>query len=263
MHDARKRLLGGLVALVALVAATAAAQPLTVAAAADLQAVLPQLAGRFEQETGRPVQLTFGSSGNFFAQIQNGAPFDVFLSADIEYPGRLGRAGLAEPRSLTRYGVGRLALWTRKDSRVDLRGGLRALLAPRVRRIALANPAHAPYGRAAVAALRRLGLYEDVRARFVLGENVSQAAQFVQSGNADVGLIALSLAITPAMRASGTHVEILSSLHPPIEQGAIVLKAARDKAAARAFLAFLGRADSVGLLRASGFEVPSAPGPQR
>ena len=253
MNCVRDLLLGG---MLALMATASDAQPLAVAAAADLQAVLPELAGRFEADTGRRVQITFGSSGNFFAQVQNGAPFDVFLSADIEYPRRLGQAGLAEPQSLTRYAVGRLVLWTRKDSGVDLSRGLRSLLAPRVRRIALANPAHAPYGRAAVAALRRQGVYEQVRARFVLGENIAQTAQFVQSGNADVGLIALSLALAQTMKASGTHVEIPSFLHPPIEQGAVVLKTARDKAAAQEFLAFLGRADSVSLLRASGFEVP-------
>jgi molybdate transport system substrate-binding protein len=238
-----------------LLAGTAHAQTVAVAAAADLQAVLPELAARFEKDSGRRVQLTFGSSGNFFAQIQNGAPFDVFLSADIAYPRRLAQGGLAEPDTL-RYAVGRIALWTRGDSGIDISRGLQALVGPGVRRIALANPEHAPYGRAAVEALRRAGLYDKVRTRFVLGENIAQAAQFVQSGNADVGIIALSLALAPAMKASGVYVEIPPSLHPPIEQGAIVLRAARDKAAARDFLAFLGRADSVSLLRASGFDVP-------
>jgi len=239
-----------------LLAGPAHAQSVAVAAAADLQAVLPELAARFEKDSGRRVRLTFGSSGNFFAQIQNGAPFDVFLSADITYPRRLGQGGLAEPDTLKRYAVGRIALWTRADSGIDISRVLQALVGPGVRRIALANPAHAPYGRAAVEALRRAGLYEKARTRFVLGENVSQAAQFAHSGNADVGIIALSLALAPAMKASGVYVEIPPSLHRPIEQGAIVLRAARDKAAAREFLAFLGRVDSVSLLRASGFEAP-------
>jgi molybdate transport system substrate-binding protein len=245
-----------LVWALALLAGTAHAQTVAVAAAADLQAVLPELAARFEKDSGRRVQLTFGSSGNFFAQIQNGAPFDVFLSADMAYPRRLAQGGLAEANTLKRYGVGRIAVWTRRDSGIEISRGLQALVGPGVRRIALANPEHAPYGRAAVEALRRAGLYDKVRTRFVLGENISQAAQFVQSGNADVGIIARSLALAPAMRASGVYVEIPPSLHPPIEQGAIVLSAARDKAAARDFLAFLGRADSVSLWRASGFDVP-------
>ena len=245
-----------LVLALGLLAGRAHAQAVAVAAAADLQTVLPELAARFEKDSGRRVQLTFGSSGNFFAQIQSGAPFDVFLSADITYPRRLEQSGLAEPSTLKRYAVGRIVLWTRADSGIDISRVLQTLVGPGVRRIALANPAHAPYGRAAVEALRHAGVYEKARTRFVLGENISQAAQFVQSGNADVGIIALSLALAPAMKASGVYVEIPPSLHPPIEQGAVVLKAARDKAAARDFLAFLGRADSVSLLRASGFEVP-------
>jgi molybdate transport system substrate-binding protein len=246
------------VAIAALVMpAPARAQDVTVAAAADLQAALPELVKRFEQQTGRKVRLTFGSSGNFFAQIQNGAPFDVFLSADIEYPRRLQDAGLTEPGTLTPYATGRIVLWTRRDSGIDVRQGLRALLTPAVRRIAIANPAHAPYGRAAVAALRNEGVYEAVRERFVLGENISQAAQFAQSGNADVGILALSLAVGPALKASGTYMEIPASLHPPIAQGAVVLKSTRDRTAAKQFLAFLARPASVQYLETSGFDVPA------
>ncbi len=237
--------------------ATARAQDVTVAAAADLQAALPALAARFEKETGRTVRLTFGSSGNFFAQIQNGAPFDVFLSADIDYPRRLEKAALTAPGTLTPYATGRIVLWTRNDSGIDVRRGVQALLAAGVRRIAIANPRHAPYGRAAVAALRHEGVYDRVRGRFVLGENISQAAQFVQSGNADVGIIALSSALGPALKASGTYVEIPASLHPPISQGAVVLKSARDIAAAKQFLAFLARPESVRYLEAWGFEGPA------
>jgi molybdate transport system substrate-binding protein len=240
----------------ALLASTAQAQTIAVAAAADLQAVLPDLAARFEMSGGRRVVPTFGSSGNFYAQIQNGAPFDLFLSADIVYPRRLAEHGFADPATLTRYAVGRLAVWTRTDSGVDISGGLQSLRGPRVRRIALANPAHAPYGMAAVAALRREGLYDPLRPRFVLGENIAQAAQFAQSGNADVGLLALSLALAPAMKASGVYVEVSASLHPPIEQGGVVLRGSRNPAAAREFLAFLSRPEAVRLLRAFGFEAP-------
>ncbi len=234
----------------------AAAQNLTVAAASDLQTALPAIAAQFEKDTGQKVTLTFGSSGNFFTQIQNGAPFDVFLSADIDYPRRLERAGLAERGSLYEYATGRLVLWTRNDSGIDVRRGLAALADARVRRIAIANPEHAPYGRAAVAALRHEQLYERVREKFVFGENISQAAQFAQSGGADVGVLALALALSPTLKSSGTHVEIPDSLYPPIEQAAIVVAASRQKTLARQFVDYLKNAESVRTLQSYGFSVP-------
>src|SRR5687768_5939385 len=161
------------------IGAEARAQDVRIAAASDLQAALPELIARFEKESGLRLQANFGSSGNFFTQIQNGAPFDLYLSADSEYPRRLHAAGAGD--APVAYGTGRLVLWTRTDSGVDIRRGLQALLDPRVRRIAIANPTHAPYGRAAVAALRAQGLYDKLRDRFVLGENISQTAQFAQS----------------------------------------------------------------------------------
>src|SRR5713226_944736 len=142
------------VASLLLACRLAAGQSLTVAAASDLQSALPAIAAQFEKDTGRQLRLTFGSSGNFFTQIQNGAPFDVFLSADIDYPRRLEGSGRAERDSLYEYARGRLVLWTRNDSGIDLRRGLTVLGEERVRRVAIANPEHAPYGRAAVAALR-------------------------------------------------------------------------------------------------------------
>ena len=214
----------------------AAAQSLMIAAAADLQPVLPAIASRFEAETGQNVTLTFGSSGTFLAQIQNGAPFDVLLSADIEYPRRLEASGHAARGSLYEYATGRIVLWTRSDSGIDLGRGLMVVADARVRRIAVANPAHAPYGRAAVAALRHEQLYERVRGKLVLGENISQAAQFVESGNAEVGIVALSLALSPAMKTAGVFVEIPESFHPPIEQAAVVLAASLYKARARQFI---------------------------
>ena len=232
-------------------AADVAAQEIRVAAASDLQAALPLVIERFQKETAIRVQPTFGSSGNFFSQIQNGAPFDVFLSADIDYPRRLHEAGLGD--AVVPYGTGRLVLWTRSDSGVDIKRGLPVLTDSRVKRIAIANPQYAPYGRAAVAALRTQGLYDKLRDRFVLGENIAQTAQFAQSGNADVAIIALSLAVGPSLRASGVYTEIPARLHPPIEQGAIVLKSGRA-ASARRFVAFLKRPDIVEHLEQSGFE---------
>jgi molybdate transport system substrate-binding protein len=234
----------------------ATAQGLTVAAASDLQSVLPVVAAQFEKETGQHVTLIFGSSGNFFAQIQNGAPFDVFFSADIEYPRRLEGSGQADRGSLYEYATGHLVLWTRNDSGIDLRRGLTMLTDGRVRRIAIANPEHAPYGRAAVAAVRHEGLYERVKSKFVLGENISQAAQFAQSGSADVGILALSLALSPALKSSGTYVEVPESWHPPIEQAAVVIASSRQKPLARQFLEYLKKPDSVRTLQSYGFAVP-------
>ena len=239
-----------------LLTSLASAQELRVAAASDLQAALPAIAAQFEKQTGQKVTLTFGSSGNFFTQIQNGAPFDVLLSADIDYPRQLERAGQAERGSTYEYARGRLVLWTRNDSGIDVRRGLTVLTDARVHHIAIANPEHAPYGRAAVAALRHEGLYERVRGKFVLGENISQAAQFAQSGSAEAGVLALSLALAPTMKSSGTYDEIPEAWHPPIEQGAVVLTSSRQKGPARQFVDYLKKAESVRVLQSYGFAVP-------
>jgi len=252
------RVVGALV-FVWLAATGAAAQPLTVAAASDLQYALPVLAARFEKNTGQKVSLTFGSSGNFFTQIQNGAPFDVFLSADIEYPRTLEEAGYAVRGSLREYATGRLVLWTRSDSGIDVRPGLRALLDSRVRRIAIANPDHAPYGRAAVSALRHEQLYDQVRGKLVLGENISQTAQFAQTGNSDAGLLALSLAVSPALKSAGTYVEIPESSHPPLAQGAVVVARSRQQALARQFIDMLATPEATRILESFGFERPRTP----
>jgi molybdate transport system substrate-binding protein len=244
------------VAYLLLACRFSSAQGLAVASASDLQSALPAIAAQFEKDTGQHVRLTFGSSGNFFTQIENGAPFDVFLSADIDYPRRLERSGHAERGSTYEYATGRLVLWTRTDSGIDVRRGLTVLADARVRRIAIANPEHAPYGRAAVAALNHQGLYERVRKKFVLGENISQAAQFAQSGSADVGVLALALALSPTLRSSGAYVDIPEAWHPPIEQAAVVLASSRQKALARQFIAYLKKPDSVRILQSFGFAVP-------
>ncbi len=233
-----------------------AAQSLTVAAASDLQSALPAIVAQFEKDTGQQVRLTFGSSGNFFAQIENGAPFDIFLSADIDYPRRLEGSGQAERGSLYDYATGRLVLWTRHHSGIDVRRGLAVLTDVRVRRVAIANPEHAPYGRAAVAALRHERLYERVQRKFVLGENISQAAQFARSGSAEVGLLALSLALSPTLKSSGTYVDVPESWYPPIEQAAVVLASSRQKALARQFVDYLKKPESVRILQSYGFAVP-------
>jgi molybdate transport system substrate-binding protein len=226
---------------------------LTVAAASDLQAALPEVIKGFEREAQATVIVSFGSSGNFFAQIQNGAPYDVYLSADIDYPRQLIASKLADASSLYRYATGRIVLWTRKDSGIDVTRGLAVLRDARVKRIAIANPKLAPYGRAAEAALRHEKLDDAVRGKLVAGDNISQTAQLVDSGNADVGIIALSLAVGPALRASGTYFEIPASAHPPIEQGAVVVSASRNKALANQLLAYLKRPDVARLFHRFGF----------
>jgi len=235
-------------------------QEIRIAAAADLQFAMPDLTVQFEKQTATKVDVTFGSSGNFFSQLQNGAPFDLFFSADIEYPRKLESAGLAEPGTLYEYAVGRIAIWMPADSRVDAaRLGWKALLDPSVQKIAIANPEHAPYGRAAVAALQKAGIYGQVKAKLVYGENISQAAQFVQSGNAQAGIVAMSLALSPGMK-QGKRWEIPADMHPPIEQAAILLRSAKNKDEVRAFLKFVKSEAGRATLAKYGFTVPDAAG---
>jgi molybdate transport system substrate-binding protein len=233
-------------------------QEIRVAAAADLNSAMVDLSGQFEKQTGIKVNVTSGSSGNFFSQIQNGAPFDLFFSADIEYPRKLAAAGFAEPETLCEYALGRIAIWVPAGTKPDVaKQGWNALLDASVQKIAIANPEHAPYGRAAVSALQKAGLYDQVKTKLVYGENISQAAQFVQSGNAQAGIIALSLAISPGMR-EGKIWEIPAEMYPPIQQGAVVLKSAKSKNAARAFLEFVGSPAGRKILEKHGFAIPTS-----
>ena len=243
------------VALCLLVRVVCAAQEITVAAASDLQFALQDVKERFEKDTGARVKLVFGSSGNLFTQIQNGAPFDLFFSADIEYPQKLESAELTEPGTLYEYAVGKLALWAPKDSLLDLSRGLQVLLDPKIKKIAIANPEHAPYGRAAVAALRHEGIYDKVSDRLVLGENISQAASFVVSGSADIGIVALSLALAPSLKDKGKYAELPADEYPAIRQAAVVLKSSKEKQAAQQFLAYLKTPAIVELLRSYGFSI--------
>jgi molybdate transport system substrate-binding protein len=236
------------------------AQTITIAAASDLQFAFQDVAARFEKSSGKQVKLIFGSSGNFFAQIQNGAPFDLFFSADLDYAKKLAAAGLAEPGTLYEYATGKIVLWAPQQSPVDLKSGLQVLLDPAIKKIAIANPEHAPYGRAAVAALRHEKLYDQVAGKFVLGENISQTATFVVSGSADIGIVALSLALAPALKDKGRYAEIPPENYPPIEQAAVILKSSQQKETARAFLVFVKSPEIVNLLKTYGFSVPANAG---
>jgi molybdate transport system substrate-binding protein len=236
----------------------AAAQQIIVAAAADMSAALPQLAAAYTKETGQPVKLSFGSSGNLTNQIRNGGPFDVFFSADEEYPRQLIAEGLASKDTLYRYAVGRLVLWVPSDSPLDLsKMGIKAVLDPSVKKIAIANPATAPYGRAAEAALRHFAIYDQVSNRLVLGENVSQAAQFVESGNAQAGLIALSHTLAPALKDKGRYWTVPLDAYPTLNQAVVVLSRSKHQDAARKFLEFLRGAEASSLLRSYGFSLPA------
>jgi molybdate transport system substrate-binding protein len=229
-----------------------------VAAAADLRYAMDELVDRFGRaHPDVSVSVTFGSSGLFAGQLQNRAPFDVFLSADVAYPRRLIEAGIGSDAELFHYGVGRIVLWVAPLLSDGLEERpMELLVDERVRRIAIANPRHAPYGRAAEAALRHAGIYEQVREKLVLGENVAQAAQFVESGAADMAIIALSLVVAGPMRDMGEYVEIDEQMHPPIEQAGLVLPWARDVEAARAFRDFLMSEEGRAILRLYGFAIP-------
>jgi molybdate transport system substrate-binding protein len=229
----------------------------TVAAASDLTYAMNEIAANFEKTTGCTVRLSMGSSGNFLTQIENGAPFDVFFSADIAYPKKLESEGLAVPGSTYLYAIGKIVLWTRSDSHLDVNKDFAVLRDPSVSKIAIANPAHAPYGRAAEEALRNMGLYDAVKDQLVLGENISQAAQFVESGNAQVGIIAMSLVVSPELKDKGPYWVIPENLYAPIQQGAVILRASKNPQGARQFLEYIKMPATAALLERYGFALPA------
>jgi molybdate transport system substrate-binding protein len=230
---------------------------LTIAAAADLRFALDDLVKEFEKKyPATKVNVTYGSSGNFFAQFQNGAPFDLFFSADIEYPRKLAEKGLGAD-DVFLYAIGCIVVWVPKDSPVAVdKLGIKALLEPSIRKIAVANPEHAPYGRAAVAAMKALNVYDQVASRLVYGENIAQTAHFVQSGAADVGILALSLAVAPQMRDAGRFWQVPLDAYPRMEQGGIILKSTKNLETARAFRDFVLGDHGREVLKHYGFYFP-------
>lgn len=237
----------------------ARAQEIRVAAASDLRFAMPELAAKFEKHTGIRVGVTYESSGNIFSQLQNGAPFDLFFSADMEYPRKLEAAGLVVSGTLGTYAVGRIVVWTPASATLDLsRLGLSALRDASVQKIAIANPEYAPYGRAAIAALQKAGVYAEVKDKLVFGESISQAAQFVQSGNAQVGILAESFVKSSALK-DGDVWEIPPALYPPLEQAAVVLKSTADREKAVSFLQFVKGVDGRAVLAKFGFHSGDAP----
>lgn len=261
----RRRLVAAACAWAVLVAADgcrASSVPrarIRIAAAADLNVALGVLVERFRASHDVEVTVSYGSSGTFYAQLLNQAPFDMFFSADLEYPRQLAARGLTLAQGEFSYAVGRLVIWTPVSSSLDVEHrGLGAVADPSVAHVAIANPDHAPYGRAAVAALRAAGLYDQLQPKLVYGENVAQALQFAGSGAADAGIVALSLALTPGLKDRARWSEIPITMYPRMEQGGTILKWAADADAARALRAFVVGADGRAILKQYGFSLPDS-----
>ncbi|HET7755019.1 MAG TPA: molybdate ABC transporter substrate-binding protein [Anaeromyxobacteraceae bacterium] len=261
MKRSRSALAAATAAAVALLAPRAAradevGRSVSVAVAANLKPAFEEIARAFDAKSGVEVKATYGASGSFFAQIQNGAPFDLFLSADAEFPAKVAEAGLADGEPFT-YAFGTLVVWVPNGSKLDLDGrGLAALADRSVQKLAIPNPQVAPYGRAAEAALKAAGVYDEVKGRFVMGQNVSQTAQFAQSGNAQAAFVPLSLALAPPLSQDGRHYRVPEHTYDRIRQDGVVLRGARDPQLARELAAFLsgpGRAT----LEKFGYVVPS------
>ena len=227
---------------------------LLVAAAADLNPVLNEIAQHFQKNNGIRVKVSFGASGALTQQIQNGAPFDVFFSADMDYPRQLIGQGQADAASLFQYSLGKLVLWVPASSSLDVEHkGMDILLDSSVKKIAIANPQHAPYGRAALAALKHAGLYDRLADRLVLGENVSQAAQFAESGNAQAGFVALAHAMSPAIKNMGKFWIVPADYYPPLEQSVVIITRSQNKTEANAFLNYVKTKEASEVLRKYGF----------
>ena len=239
-------------------AALAEDSELTVAAAANLQYVLPEINKAFESANpGVKLKSVFGSSGQFTAQITNKAPFDVFISADTSYPQKLVEAGLAKKESFSVYAIGKLALWVPEGSKLELqKQGIKAVLEPSVAKISIANPKLAPYGRAAESALRTAGVYDQVKDKLVLAENITQAAQFVQSGAADIGFIAESLSYGPGMKGKGQLWSVPQDSYPKIEQAIVVISYAKNPELAERYRQFIIGDKGQEILKGFGFEKP-------
>ena len=227
------------------------------AIAANFSLPMQRIAAEFERDTGHRAQLSVGATGKFYAQIRNGAPFEVLLSADDETPARLDAEGAAVPGSRFTYAIGRLALWSAQPDLVDAQGAV--LVQGRFKHLAIANPKTAPYGAASIEVLRGLGLLEALRPKFVQGENVAQTQQFVASGNAELGLVALSQVWHDGKLGEGSGWIVPSGLHAPLRQDAVLLLPGRDKPAALALLAYLRGDKARAIVRGFGYDLPVRP----
>jgi molybdate transport system substrate-binding protein len=229
------------------------AQTVKIVAAADLRQAMSELADLYQsQNPGLKLEVSYGSSGNAYTQIMNGADFDLFFSADIQYPKKLNEAGLtlSEPKL---YGIGRLVLWS---SGLDVSKGLSVLAAEKNLKIAVANPEHAPYGQRAIESLKYYSVYESIKEELIYGENISQAAQFCLSGNADAGILALSLALSPSMKDKGKYFLIDQKSHQPLEQAYVILNSAKGKKESFAFAEFIETKAAKAIFEKNGFILP-------
>ena len=237
-----------------LAASAVQAEKITIAAAADLKFAMDELVSDFKKANpGAEVDVVYGSSGNFFSQINQGAPYDLFFSADIMYPQQLVTAGLAASDAKP-YASGRIVLWS--GSLDASRMTLESLADPKITRIAIANPQHAPYGKRAQEALQAAGLWDKIQPKLVFGENIAQTAQFVESGNAQVGIIALSLAVNPELASKGGYWLVPEKLHQPLEQAYIITKRAENNALARGFADFMDGKPARTIMIKYGFALP-------
>jgi len=252
----RRRLIIIVLVVAAICAHTGPASELSIAAASDLVFCLEELNRAFNKAHPEIVlKLMTGASGNLFAQISHGAPFDIFLSADMRYPRELIKSGFAQPESLTLYAIGHLVVWTASDA-VDISSGIQSLAVPAIRKVAIANPEHAPYGRAAKAALAYFGVWEAVQEKLIFGENIAQTAQFVETGNVDAGIVALSIVRAPALSSKGRWIEVPAHAYPTLEQGAVVTRTGASNPASRLYLEFLRTAEARTIFDRFGFRLP-------
>ena len=235
----------------------ARADSVSVAVAANFSVPMQRIATEFEKETGHKAELSFGATGKFYAQIRNGAPFEILLSADDETPARLAAEGAAVPASRFTYAIGRLVLWSARPGFVDAQGEV--LAKGRFEHLAIANPKTAPYGAAAIEVLGRLRLLDALLPRLVQGENIAQAHQFVASGNAELGFVALSQVWYDGALTGGSAWIVPASLHAPLRQDAVLLRPGNGKPAAQALLAYLHGDKARAVIRSFGYELPATP----
>ena len=237
-----------------VLATTAHAEKITVAAAADLKYAMDEIVTGFNKShSGDDVQVVYGSSGKFHTQIQQGAPYDLFFSADIGFPRELSKQGQAASE-VKPYAVGRIVLWSAEIDATKLT--LANLTDPKFNKIAIANPKHAPYGKRAEEALRSAGLWDKVQPKLVFGENISQTAQYVMSGNAQVGIIALSLVLNPELSKKGGYYLIPDTMHNPLEQGFVITKLGANKPLAKKFADHMGSKQARAVMMKYGFVLP-------
>ena len=238
-----------------LAASTLHAEKITMAAAADLKFAMDEVVTAFKKSNPtEEVEVIYGSSGKAHTQIQQGAPYDLYFSADIAFPQALIKNGFAASTEVTQYALGRIVLWSGNEDAPKMT--LANLTDPKITRIATANPKHAPYGKRAEEALRASGLWGKIETKMVYGENITQAAQFVQTGNAQVGILALSLAVSPELSSKGGYYLIPDNLHEPLVQGFIILKRAANNKLAKQFADYMGSKDARAIMTRYGFVLP-------